>query len=210
MGWNIRFYESGLPNAPNGSADGKAGKFNLCFKELDGKMKPKKAIQQARMNFMFAAIQFVAMRNNLYTYRNLPKGANWSIDNKTLYIKWEGQSDEGFTALVENQMRTALGVWATTVNSMFNDTYKNEPYEDTNEERRAVRCIVYMYRCAFAHNPIEPKWNVTNDKYDGVFEVPSINYVLSTKDLNGKPLGKESFDWFGVINLMQYCETLVG
>ncbi|GAI22388.1 unnamed protein product, partial [marine sediment metagenome] len=147
----------------------------------------KLALQQARKQFMFAAVQWVAMRNNLFTYRNLPKGANWTIGNKTLYIKWENQSEKGFTELIENQMRASLSVWATTAHSIFCDIYKNEPYQDTDEERRAVRCIVYMYRCAFAHNPIQPRWNVSNTNYDGIFEVPSIGYVLSTRGLDGKP-----------------------
>ena len=173
------------------------------------KVAPKLAIQQIRKNVMFAIVQYVAMKNNLYTYRNLPERVNWAIENTTLQVVWEDRTDEGFARLVENQMRAVFGVWATTIDSMLNDTYKNQPYEDTNAERRAVRCIVHMFRCAFAHNPIEPKWNVTSAEYKGVFEVPSINYALSTEELNGEPIGKVEFDWFGVINLMQYCETLV-
>jgi len=177
--------------------------------KMPEKVTPKMAIQQIRKNVVFAIIQYVAMKNNLYTYRNFPERVNWTIENKTLQAVWEERTDELFKILVENQMRAVFGVWATTADTMLTATYKNKPYDDIDEERRAVRCIVYMFRCAFAHNPIEPKWKVTNAKYEGVFEVPSINYSLSTKGLNGKLLGETEFDWFGLVNLMQYCETLV-
>ena len=173
------------------------------------KVSPKVAMENIRNNAMFAVIQFVAMKNGLYTYKSLPGSVDWKIEDKTLKVVSRIFTDESFKRLVENQMRAIFGVWATAVDSMLNDTFKGEPYEDTDEERRAIRCIVYMFRCAFAHNPIEPKWNVTNENYKGVFNVPSINYTLSTIELNGKIIGKVEFDWFGFINLLKYCETLV-
>ena len=156
-----------------------------------------------------AAIQWGAMENNLNIYTNLPHEFQWTLGNETRRLFWKNRSDKGVSVLVRNQMRSALGVWAIGVHSILNDTFRNEPYEDMDEEQKAVRCIIYMFRCAFAHNPILPKWNVTNPEYDSIFKVPSINYTFSTKGLNGKLLDDAKINWLGLIDLMQYCETLV-
>jgi hypothetical protein len=168
---------------------------------------PKALIRTARDNFYFAVIQWAAMENQRFRYTDLPNEVNWTIEGETRHLKREVRSEVGFRKLVLNQLRAALAISVLEIDSVLADYFGNKPYVDPNDERRAARCIIYMIRCAFAHNPLEPKWNVTGDHYKGVFTVPSANFTLDTRDINGKPL--DQVNWFGLLDLMDYCATIV-
>ena len=68
---------------------------------------------------------------------------------------------------------------------------------------------MYMIRCAFAHNPLEPKWEVRGKDYADILSVPSASFALDTIRLNGKPLDEAGINWFKLLDLMDYCATLV-
>ncbi|MFC1937578.1 hypothetical protein ACFLWY_03355 [Chloroflexota bacterium] len=172
-------------------------------------MIPEALIRTARDNFFFAALQWAAMENGRFKYTDLPTGFNWTIDGETRYLKWEHRTEKGFRVWVLNQLRAALAVAAIQIDSVLRDYFGNEPYQDTDHERRAARCIMYMIRCAFAHNPLEPKWEVRGKHYADVFSVASANFTLNTGGLNGKSLDDANINWFKLLDLMDCCATLV-
>ncbi len=172
-------------------------------------MTPEALIRTARDNFSFAALQWASMENGRLKYTDLPTGFNWTIDGETRYFKWAPRTEKGFRIWVLNQLRAALAIAAIQIDSVLSDYFCNKPHEDTIHERRAARCIMYMIRCAFAHNPLEPKWNVTGRSYADVFTVPSASFTLDTRGLNGKPIDEKGINWFKLFDLMDYCATLV-
>ena len=172
-------------------------------------MTPKALIREARKNFWFAVMQWGAVENGHFWYRNLPSKVNWTIEGETRNLEWYRRSDKGFKTLVLNQLRAALGIATIQIDSVLTDYFCNKPYLDTDPDRKAARCIIYMIRCAFAHNPLEAKWEIKNQEYSGVFSVPSINFTLDTTNLDGRPLDDANMNWFRLFDLMDYCENLV-
>ena len=173
-------------------------------------MTPVARIREAQKNFFFAALKWAAMKNGLYKYTDLPAGFSWTIDDETRYIKWQPRSEKGFRTLVINQLRAALAILVIETDSVLNDCLGIEPYNDTDDERRNTRCIMYMFRCAVAHHPLEPTWNVTSENYkDKIFIVPSVDFTLDTTGLNGKPLDAEGLNWFKLIDLTNHCITYI-
>lgn len=173
-------------------------------------MKPEARIREAQTNFFFAAVQWSAMQNGLFKYTDLPTGFNWTIEGETRFIELKPRSEKGFRTMVTNQLRAALAVLVIETDSALTDCLDQKPHNDTDNERRATRCIMYMFRCAFAHHPLEPTWNVAGKNYeDKTFVVRSIDYTLDTTGLHGKPLDAEGLNWFKLIDLTDHCITYI-
>ena len=158
---------------------------------------------------MFATIQWGAVENGCFGYENLPSRMNWIIGNETRTIEWKDRSDRGIKTLVINQLRAALAIATIQIDTVLTEYFGNQPYQDAEPERKSVRCIIYMIRCAFAHNPLEPKWEVRNQNYSRVFSVPSINFTLNATNLDGRPLDDANINWCILLDLMEYCENLI-
>ena len=170
-------------------------------------------IQEALYCFYFVVIQRGVMKNKSFKYDQLPPVMDWKVGDNIRRIYWANRSEDTFEALMTNQLRAALMIAVIATDSALTDCFakgeNKEPYNDSDSERRAARCIIHMIRCAFAHQPLEPKWNVTGDEYKNVFTVKSLNFSLDTRTLNGKSLDQDTFPWFQVIDLMEFCKTLV-
>ena len=171
-------------------------------------MKPEAVIRTARDNFFFAALQWAAMENGRFKYTDLPTGFNWSIEGEQRFFKWEARTESGFQIWVTNQLRAAFAIAAIQVDTVLADYFKNKPYEDVDPERRAARCAMHMIRCAFAHNPLEPIWEVRNPQYCDVFSVPSCQFKLDTRKLDARPFDEAQLNWFSFLDLIDYCHSL--
>ena len=158
---------------------------------------------------MFAAIQWGAAENGSLRYTNLPSRMNWIIGSETRRLEWQDRSERSFKIMVLNQLRAALAIATIQIDTVLTEYFRNNPYQDIDPERKAARCIIYMIRCAFAHNPLEAKWEVRNQDYSGVFSVSSINFTLDTTNLDGRPLDDANINWYTLLDLMEYCENLI-
>lgn len=172
-------------------------------------MTPEALIREAQKNFFFAFFQWTAMENGIFKYSNLPNKSSWTVEGETRVVEWTNQTEKGFQTQILNQLRAALAIAVIQTDTVLSDYYKSkgQPYQDTDQERRATRCIIYMIRCAFAHNPLEPKWEVKSDNYKDVFKVPSVRFTLDTRELHGKPF--DDINWFRLLDLIEYCKNLV-
>ena len=171
-------------------------------------MTPHALIRTARNHFFFAVILWAAARNDLLE-PHLPDSVDWTNDaGVTRTLTWEKTKARVATEAVNN-MRAALGVAMIQLDKVLADQFNGARYKDTDPERRAARCVVYMLRCAFAHNPLMPDWNITNPGYAQNFAIPAARFSLDLTNANGKSLDGGGLDWFGLLDLFDYCETLV-
>lgn len=106
-----------------------------------------------------------------------------------------------------NNSLAGIGVSAQAMDRALDDTFGQKPSAaaDSLSDLQAARVIVYMIRCAFAHNPFNPKWECYN-QYLGVFSVRVLRLQLDTRTLNGqflvmKHLGGLDGYWL----LLQFC-----
>jgi hypothetical protein len=76
-------------------------------------------------------------------------------------------------------------------------------------DRDAARVIMYMLRSAYAHDPLNPRWQCRG-AYLGVFRVNAIGFTLDTTALNGQPWNIAHVDGqLGYFRLLEYCQKLV-
>ena len=87
--------------------------------------------------------------------------------------------------------------------------FKDHRYEDPDLERRAVRCLMYMIRCAIAHGPVNPKWEC-HPRYRQTFEIPPLGIKIDLASLNEQPWQPRHFGgWTKFKLLADRCLELV-
>lgn len=83
--------------------------------------------------------------------------------------------------------------------------------KDLHAPYRDLRCLVYMFRCACAHNPANPVWEVRGDFKDRVFQIKELDIVFNTGNKDGK--AAEVVDdlggWDNAIKLMDYVDKVL-
>jgi hypothetical protein len=71
----------------------------------------------------------------------------------------------------------------------------------------AAKIIVRLVRNAFAHNPIEPVWNMRPQYRDRIFQVPNV-ILLDTHGLQGAGVRERHFGGFSsLLRLAQHLRT---
>jgi hypothetical protein len=71
-----------------------------------------------------------------------------------------------------------------------------------------LRGLLYMIRCAFAHDPLLPKW-VIKAKYQRVFDVAPARLRVDLSNLHDTPVTAEQLEhWHGVYRLLSYARDL--
>jgi hypothetical protein len=73
----------------------------------------------------------------------------------------------------------------------------------------AVRALLYMIRCAFAHDPFNPVWRVGRTQA-GVLSIDDLGITIDMTGLDGRPLHSEV--WGGRVGLFEvlgYAERAV-
>jgi hypothetical protein len=106
-----------------------------------------------------------------------------------------------------NLYRTALGncfiAFDETLDDIFGEKGKEpiQPVDDIN----SLRIVIYMMRCCFAHDPVEPKWEVKK-AYRKLIKIQEINFKIDLSQLNGKLVKFEHHNGSkGLIDLISYC-----
>ncbi|MFC2009166.1 hypothetical protein ACFLUT_03835 [Chloroflexota bacterium] len=70
----------------------------------------------------------------------------------------------------------------------------------------AARAIVRHMRNAFAHNPIEPEWQVRNMEHRKKLEVAEVELTLDFNELHGQRFDMVDLNGFGgLARLLNYC-----
>jgi hypothetical protein len=166
-------------------------------------------VKEAKKGFMFAALEFTAIQNGVIKYSGLPSTFTLTLPGGMRGFRIDTNNQLGLQQLALNQLRGAFCIWAIGVDSLIEEHFHNKAHEDESAERRAARCAIYMIRCAFAHNPVNPKWEAKK-QYQAVFKVASIDYTLDAREIDGKLLDQTGFNWFKSIDLLKYGMQLVG
>jgi hypothetical protein len=78
-------------------------------------------------------------------------------------------SDEQIRAHAWNLVISGMGTTAIAMDKALEEAFGSRPTRDTaTSDLDRARIVIYMIRCAFAHNPINPAWQC-RDPYVGVF-----------------------------------------
>jgi hypothetical protein len=118
-------------------------------------------------------------------------------------------SNQELKAWAQRMVYSIIQIVAIAGHEALKRKFPGEPYDDPDMERRAVRCIMYMIRCAYAHDPIQPVWECKNH-YRQTFAIPSLDIMLGCANLNGKRVDPSHFgEWHKLKLLADRCLELV-
>lgn len=148
----------------------------------------------ADVNYAFRHLEF-AIRLMCYCelgHINLPK---LDADVSILFEKENAGFPSGtFSSLDEvvpaaqALVGMAFGTSAMVMDAAFEVAgFRNNPH--SRQARDELRTLVYMVRCAFAHNPAFPLWEARNKQYARMISIPVGGIALSIDlaSLNGQP-----------------------
>jgi hypothetical protein len=71
------------------------------------------------------------------------------------------------------------------VDCAMDDVFGNKPINNLDEEVGAIRAIIYMLRCAFAHSIYDPVW-VVKKTYRRIFTISKMNLNIDFARLDGE------------------------
>jgi hypothetical protein len=94
-------------------------------------------------------------------------------------------SDGELKTWAETMVFSATVIVAIAADEALRRKFYGNPYDDPDFERRAVRSIMYMIRCAVAHNPVRPVWQCKSH-YLQTFEIPALRIKLDCASVDGK------------------------
>ena len=132
-----------------------------------------------------------------------------TADGETIAVitpKWEIGNPYD---MADNLQQGVLGICCIALDSALDATFGSKPSSYSNSDIDALRVIVYMIRCAFAHEPTLPTWNV-KPKHHRRFSIDKISLEMDFTQLNGEVLAPAHHGgWRGLLMLMDYCEEVI-
>ena len=116
----------------------------------------------------------------------------------------EGESD--LEAWANSTMIATFATLAMAADAALEDRFVNEPprLDDSDPDRRALRCIWYMIRCAFAHPSAGvPTWESRGD-YQSLLSLPG-SFSIDGTLLHGAPFAIDHLGgWRLVPSFLEY------
>jgi hypothetical protein len=107
-----------------------------------------------------------------------------------------------------NLQHGALGLLAISVDTALDDHFGSKGTLHSPDVD-GVREYFYLLRCAFAHDPLEPRWAI-KERYAKVVCIPSLLLSLDFSGLDGRQLRGADFGGHdGLIKLVQFARQLV-
>ncbi len=116
-------------------------------------------------------------------------------------------SKEALLEDAQNLQVIALGMSAMVVDDALNSVFGRKIPEDKSEIGKARR-LVYMIRCAFAHSPVIPVWNI-KAKYRNNTKITLVSgrvIQIALEALDGKAVSASDLGGIdSYMNLVQFC-----
>jgi len=108
---------------------------------------------------------------------------------------------------VWNIILSTLAISSQAMDRALDDVFGVKPtWSPSLSDLEATRIIMYMVRCACAHDPMNPRWEVRSDGYRGVLCVKEIGLELDTTHLHGKELKIDQLGGqMGYVKLLNLC-----
>jgi hypothetical protein len=115
---------------------------------------------------------------------------------------------QGLDDLTFNNILLNVGTCAIVIDTALDERFGAKPNPIASEVDQ-LRALMYMLRCAFAHDPFHPTW-VIRDRYRREYEIAGANVVADLAQRHDEGLVPNHFGgWEGFLRLAEYAKTLV-
>lgn len=116
-------------------------------------------------------------------------------DKKDLVIQASSQTEATIKWVADNLRLVTTGTCFVAIDEALDEMLGEKPETYMDNDSDSLRAVIYMTRCAFAHNPASPVWQIKT-KYRKVFKIKPINFEIDLRQLNGKALDYSHFGGF--------------
>ena len=136
-----------------------------------------------------------------------------TIKNNGVVVATINRSSQGtpdMNGIVDNLSNITKGTCFLAFDEALDEIYGGKPKIYSDNPTDSLRAIIYMMRCAFAHNPGSPEWRINKKKFERSFKIEKINFVIDFSQLNGKALDVSQHGGFCQLwRLMEYCMGII-
>jgi len=176
---------------------------------------PLAAIRTAKQSLYYAWFLHEAVERGAIT----PEAFTNEIPEGEMKLRWppENRTPAALAGWSWNAVLAAMSISAIAADRALDDTFglprprERTPLEppDKMNDQDSARTIMYALRCAYAHDPLNPRWTCRRP-YRGVFRIKDLGFALDTPALNGQPWNIAHVGGqLGYFKLLEYCQELV-
>lgn len=170
-------------------------------------MNPKKQMEQAYGLWVFTCQIWHNIQNGKIDYQNLDNDFNVGLGNDLVRFNIKIPSQDVPKIASNNAMATTgicFSVFNTAMNTICTNNIKKKIDNPTGIT--AARVIVQQIRNAYSHDPILPRWIISNPIHQQVFVIEEIDLSIDLKALDGELFEiKHINNYQGLNKLFKYC-----
>ena len=169
-------------------------------------MEPALEIKMVRENLALAIAYWTGVRKGLITSAHLPAGRAIVTSDAGQVVevfnslKLEGNED--LARCATNQVRSAHAFSVMHTHRILESVYSGTPLEETDPDRKAARCAIYLLNVTMTQDMLAPVW-ACPPNYRQRFGVQPISFVLDASKLDGKTVY-----WHDFGGLEKYLDLL--
>ena len=169
-------------------------------------MEPALEIKMVRENLALAIAYWTGVRKGLITSAHLPAGRGIVTSDTGQVVevfnslKLEGNED--LARCATNQVRGAHAFSVMHTHRILESVYSGTPLEETDPDRKAARCAIYLLNVTMTQDMLAPVW-ACPPNYRQRFGVQPISFVLDASKLDGKTVY-----WHDFGGLEKYLDLL--
>lgn len=169
-------------------------------------MEPALEIKMVRENLALAIAYWTGVRKGLITSAHLPTGRAVVTSEAGRVVEvfnpLELKGDEDLARCATNQVRSAHAFSVMHTHRALESVYSGTPLEETDPDRKAARCAIYLLNVAMTRDMLAPVW-ACPPSYRQRFGVQPISFVLDAAHLDGKTV-----NWHDFGGLEKYLDLL--
>ncbi|MFC1980178.1 hypothetical protein ACFLVS_04950 [Chloroflexota bacterium] len=175
---------------------------------------PPTSVEQMKAAFniwKFLLIIKVCIQEDAISKSKLPSRID--IHSRTAYFKFDldSLSNEDFNTHARNSLISGISLCAIAFDKAMDIAFgkKGKDFPTDETDLTSARAIIFQLRNAFAHDPLQPTWEVYKNKkikYLKTFQVQEIGLRVNLEELNGKVFQPEDVGGDkGLFSLLEYC-----
>jgi hypothetical protein len=168
-------------------------------------------LRNVKNQFTFALATHHSCSNQLIRPENYAK--KFKVDTGGIGLTIEHKYDQAaLNTLSKNNLIAAVGICAIQIDSVFEQVYgKLEQRTNYADPDVAALCLImFLLRCAFAHNIVNPKWDICKPEYKKEIVINSIGVTLDTTDLHEKGVVPAQYGGHeGFVRMVDFAMSLI-
>jgi hypothetical protein len=166
------------------------------------KLTPSVTAETARNLWLFTLYLCNGIVKGKINYTLFQEQLDIEASGKRIYKIYPQWQPEHIELLKDNLQSSVLGTVFLVLDQQLDRICGKKPKQYNDSDLDALRAIIFMLRCAFAHATTNPRWRITNKQYKRLFCINTMDLEIDFSSLDGELI---SLDWAELCDLMNYA-----